>query len=150
MSTSSISALSGLLATTQTGGAQSWRAEFRQLAQALSNGNLSAAQNAFTALTQNSSNSQTSPANQNSPLSHDFAAIGSALQNGDLSGAQQAFQKFQQDFQALQAAQSGQPGGAHKSHHHRHGGGAADQSNASSTDTSSSGSPTGSSLNITL
>jgi hypothetical protein len=150
MSTSSISALSGLLAATQTGGPQSWRAEFRQLAQALSNGNLSAAQNAFTALTQNSSNSQTSPSNQNNPLSQDFAAIGTALQNGDLSGAQQAFQKFQQDFQALQASQGGPPTGAPKSHHRHHGSGDADQSNASSANTSSGGNSAGGSLNLTL
>lgn len=112
---SSLSALNTLGTQTQA----SWRKDFRDLSQALASGDLSAAQSAFTALTQDQANAPNSPANTNSPLAQDFKAIGDALQSGDLQGAQDAFAKLKQDFQAQQAASSQVHHGHHHGHHHQ-------------------------------
>jgi len=129
-------------------GFQQRRSEFRQLTQSLASGDLAGAQQAFSSLTSNQSQSSQS----NSPLSQDWSALGQALQNGDLSGAQQAFAKVQQDFktqaQGAQAAQGTQ--GAHHGHHHHHA--SADSDGDSSTTQATNGlassgttsSPTGS------
>ena len=80
------------------GGASQWqqsRQNYNQLDQALKSGNLSAAQQAYTALSANSPNAS----NPNSPL----AQIGQALQTGNLSAAQTAFS------------------GLHAGHHHHKG-----------------------------
>jgi len=70
----------------QISGAGMWqqqRQNFNKLSQALQSGDLSAAQQAFAALSSKSPNAS----NPNSPL----AKLGRALQSGDLNAAQQAF-----------------------------------------------------------
>jgi len=96
---------SSLNATSSTGAAQAgqsqWaqtRSDFQQLNQALSSGNLTAAQQAFNAIQQNG---------QGGTGQSSLAAIGQALQSGDLSGAQQALSQVQQTA------------GQHHHHHHR-------------------------------
>jgi hypothetical protein len=122
MSLSPIS-LSALNTTGIQNNVNSFRKDFRQLEQALSQGNLSTAQTAFAALTQASGNSPFSSSAPSStstnPLQQDLAAVGSALQSGDLPGAQAAFAKLQQDFKTQQAA-TGQTQGAHRHHGHHH------------------------------
>ncbi len=81
---------------------------FSNLTSALQSGNLSAAQQAFSSLSGNSSN-----VSSNSPL----AQLGQALQSGNLTAAQQAMQTLMS-----------QRGG----HHHHHGG-QNSQANAAST-----------------
>jgi hypothetical protein len=71
----------------------------------LQSGDLTAAQQAYNALTQNASNpGQT----QNGQLTQDLNAVGQALKSGDVSAAKQAYSKLQQDFQNVRHA------------HHRH------------------------------
>jgi hypothetical protein len=95
------------------------RSEFEQLSQALQSGDLSAAQKAYTSLTQGSPNSSSS-SNQNSPLAQDFQALGKALQSGDLQGAQTAFAQLQKDASAAaQSQQARGASGAHRGHHRR-------------------------------
>jgi hypothetical protein len=117
MSLSPIS-LSALNTSATQNNASSFRKDFRQLEQALSQGDLSSAQTAFSALTQSSATSVLAPsATSTNPLQQDLAAVGSALQSGDLSGAQNAFAKLQQDFKTQQAA-SGQVQSPHRHHGH--------------------------------
>jgi len=82
---------------------------FKDLTTALSSGDLSGAQKAFSSLTQGRT-----ALNSNSPL----AALGQALQSGNIGAAQQA-------FQSLQAERSG----GHHGHHH--GGGGSTQASTS-------------------
>ncbi len=117
------SGLSSLLQPTSVQSTvQKKRAEFQQLGQDLQSGNLSAAQQDFATLSQNSS-TQTSSVNSSTPsnsavsLKQSFSDLKTALSSGDISGAQQAYSQIQQDFQANGAQ------GAH-GHHHHHGGGA--------------------------
>ncbi len=91
---------------------QQQQQSFQTLAQALQSNDLSAAQQAYTSLVQNTPGGTVPP---NSPL----AQIGQALQSNDLSSAQKA-------FTALQA-------GRHGHHHHHHG--------TPPTDASPTGSP---------
>ena len=101
--------------------------DFKALQTALQSGDLSSAQQAFSALQHDmprlaqsaNATSQTSPVSQ---LSQDFQSLQSALQSGDLSSAQQAFASLTQDLQS-----------AHKGHHHRHPG----QGNSTVSSTSS-------------
>jgi hypothetical protein len=97
------------------------RNTIRQLFSAVETGDLSAAQQAYDALTQNS------PAGtlQNSTIGRDVTAIGDALTSGDVSGAQQALSKLQEDLQA--AAQT------HKHHHGHHHHGSKGVTDASTT-----------------
>jgi hypothetical protein len=90
---------------------QQQRTEFRQLTQALQSGNLSSAQQAFGALTNNASNSGLLSVQ----LSQDFSKLGSALQSGNLAGARQAYSSIQQNVL------SSPPMAAH--HHRPHHGG---------------------------
>ena len=106
---------------------------FQQLAQALQSGDLSSAQAAYTALTQNlPSKSANGASSQNNPFQQGLAAIGTALQSGNLSGAQQALQTLQSQMK-----------GAHHGHHH-HG-----QSQATGSASSPTSSATVSALSAT-
>jgi len=87
---------------------QQRRNSFEQIAQALQAGDLTQAQQAFSALTQNAPNSGEAP---NGSIKDDFNTLGQALQSGDLDSARKAFATIQQDLQKL--------GQAHH-HHHRH------------------------------
>ncbi|MGD0626086.1 MAG: hypothetical protein ABSB32_15380 [Thermodesulfobacteriota bacterium] len=116
------------------------RQGFNNLASALQAGNLTDAQNAFTALQQllpnSSAGNQTQNGQQGSgqnAFATDFSALGKALQSGDLSAAQTAFAKLQQDTQSVQ--------GHH--HHHHHKASASTQSTAPTTSSPSAGSIAG-------
>ena len=88
--------------------------DFDQLVQSLQNGNLGAAQQAYSsfqqvqagltsrAATQASAGSSTTAAN---PVTADWSALGQALQSGSLSSARDAFGKLQQDAQAAWQSQ---------------------------------------------
>ena len=101
----------------QTG--QQKRIDFQQLAQALQNGNLGGAQQAFSTLDQllsASNQSQSSAQNkqqgsQNNPFSTDLSAIGQALKSGDLAGAQKVFAQLQADLQAFRSTHHHQANG---------------------------------------
>ena len=79
------------------------------LGQALQSGNLTAAQQAYNVLIQNTA---ISAQTQNSPLIQDLSAVGQALKAGDLSSAQQAYSKLKADMQTV--------GKTHHHHHHHH------------------------------
>lgn len=105
----------GSAGASQSTGVSNWQQNqqnFKNLASALSSGDLASAQKAYASLTANNSNI---PAN--SPLGQ----IGKALQSGDVGAAQQA-------MQSMQAARGG---------HHHHGGGQA----ATTGSTGSTGAP---------
>ena len=101
---------------------QQGTADFQQLGQSLSTGNLSGAQQAFSALMsliqfQGSSAANTNGSSGNgsplsggngSPLAADLTQIGQALQGGNLSAAQQGFANLMQHL--------------HGHGHHHHGG----------------------------
>ena len=91
---------------------QQRRTEFQQLTQALQFGNLSIAQQAFSALTK----SATSSGVPTVQLTKDLNALGSALQSGNLAGARDAYSAVQQNLRNLNPLAA---------HHHRphHGGG---------------------------
>ena len=91
---------------------QQQQTEFQQLTQALQSGNLTNAQQAFSALT----NSATSSGLLSAQLTQDLSKLGSALQSGNLSSARQAYSSVQQNLHPNSPA----------AHHHRphHGGGA--------------------------
>ena len=92
------------------------QAEFQQLAQDLTSGNLTQAQTDFATLQQSAPTTQ---ANSTSPLSQAFSKLGTDLQSGNLTAAQQDFATIQQDVAAAtQGAQSGQ---LHHHHHHHAG-----------------------------
>lgn len=106
---------------------QDRRAEFQQLGKDLQSGNLSAAQQDFATLTQNSTSQSASPGASSAAVSlkQAFGNLQTALSSGDVSGAQQAYSQIQQDFQSQ---------GTQGHHHHHHGGGASPtQSTDSST-----------------
>jgi len=90
---------------------QQQRTDFQQLTQALQSGNLTTAQQAFSALT----NSATGSGLQSLQLTQDLNALGSALQSGNLTGARNAYSSVEQSLQ------NSNPIAAH--HHHSHGGG---------------------------
>jgi len=131
---------------------QQRRQDFQALKQALSSGDLSGAQSAFSALQQlvqtqsggttGAAGAANSPApgvsatsGTSSPLASDWTALSTALTSGDLKGAQTAFSQLQSDFRAsfqsaagssglnLQGAStSGGPRVHHGGHHHQSGG----------------------------
>jgi hypothetical protein len=74
---------------------QQQRTEFQQLTQALQSGNLTNAQQAFSALAK----STTSSGLQSLQLTQDLNALGSALQSGNLTSARQAYSSVQQNLQ---------------------------------------------------
>jgi hypothetical protein len=90
---------------------QQQRTEFQQLTQALQSGNLSNAQQAFSALT----NSATTSGLQSVQLTQELSKLGSALQSGSLTSARQAYSAVQQNLQ------NSNPMAAH--HHRPHHGG---------------------------
>ena len=87
---------------------QQRKADFTSLQNSLQGGDLTGAQQAFSAFQQDVQGSGNGSKLANDP---NYQTLQTALQNGDLSGAQQAFSALQQDMQA------------HKGHHHGHGGG---------------------------
>jgi len=105
------------------GKAQQARAEFQQLGQDLSSGNISAAQNDFSQLQQLRSANSSSSAQQNNPVGQDFQQLAKDLQSGNTTAAQQDYAKIQQDFQS-------QAGQAHGHHHHHGGGGSSEVAQA--------------------
>jgi hypothetical protein len=108
----SISAIFTAQSSYQPSSSQSTFAQdFRQLVGSLNSGDLSGAQQAYSALSQLQSSGQGPSANPNNPISQVLSQIGQALQNGSLSGAQQA-------LSSLQQSHSG-----HHSHGHHHGSG---------------------------
>jgi hypothetical protein len=114
------------------------RDEFKQLGQDLQSGNLSQAQQDFTALSQNlpgasqsgtiQAASQVSSAtgatgttgSSTSSLLQEFNQLGQALQSGNLQAAQQDYTGIQQTVQqsAGTAQPNAQPAGGHHLHHH--------------------------------
>jgi hypothetical protein len=105
-------------AATQSSSVANWQQSqqtFKTLLSDIQSGDLSGAQQSYSALVGNNSPSPNSP----------LAKIGQALQNGDLAGAQQA-------AQALQASRGG--------HHHHHGGGSSAVSDSSQSPSTSSSS----------
>jgi hypothetical protein len=116
---------------------QQQRTEFQQLTQGLQSGNLSSAQQAFGALTNNASNSGL----LSMQLSRDRSKLGSALQSGNLAGARQAYSSVQQNLQ------SSPPMAAHDHRPHYGGGGLnlllSALSDSSSTSVSSAASQNG-------
>lgn len=80
---------------------------FNSLDQALSSGDLSSAQSAFSTLQSLAPQGGKAPAGGgDDPMSKDMAAVSAALQSGDLSTAQTAFAQLKTDM------------AAHKGHHH--------------------------------
>jgi hypothetical protein len=115
MSVSAISSSNPLLqANIMQTTKQQQQTEFQQLTQALQSGNLTNAQQAFSALT----NSATSSGLLSVQLKQDLSKLGSALQSGNLSSARQAYSSVQQNLHSNSLA----------AHHHRpHNGGGASQ-----------------------
>lgn len=97
--------------------AQQFKTNFSNLAQAIQSGDLSSAQKAFAALTQNTP----SNANSQSTIQSDYDALSKALQSGDMNAAKTAFAKLQQDMQNLRKTH----------HHHKH----TEQSNTNTDNT---------------
>jgi len=126
---------------------QNRRSEFQQLGQDLQDGNLTAAQQDFSKLTQVTpkASSGVQSASLNSQVSafgsilQDLNTLGQSLQSGNLSAAQQAYSKVQQDMQNVQQSH-GQP-------HHHHGSTPA-TTTAPSTTGASTGTPGNSLLNL--
>jgi hypothetical protein len=100
--------------------------DFSQLVSSVNSGDLSGAQQAYSALSQLQSSGQGPSANPNNPVSQALSQIGQALQNGSLSGAQQA-------LSSLQQSHSG-----HHSHGHHHGGGGSTSTSSSAAATTGS------------
>jgi outer membrane protein assembly factor BamD (BamD/ComL family) len=69
--------------------------QFQQLTQALQTGNLSSAQQLFSAL----NNSATSSGLMSTQMQSDLSNLGSALQSGNLTGAQKAYSSVQQNVE---------------------------------------------------
>jgi hypothetical protein len=95
----SVSAISSSNALNQANilqsASQQQRMEFQQLTQALQSGNLSTAQQAFSALTGN----PTSSGLRSLQLTQDLNKLGSALQSGSLTSARSAYSSVQQSLQ---------------------------------------------------
>jgi len=98
MSVTGISTANFFDTTDVEGETKKRKAEFDQLGSDIQSGNLSAAQEDYVELTQNSANGA-SGANSSDPLAIDFSALQNALQSGNLSEAQTAYAQIQQDFQ---------------------------------------------------
>jgi len=101
---------------------QQIRSEFQQLGQDLQSGNLTQAQQDFSALTSNFpgfSQTGAAPASQTStnPLLQAFQQLGQDLQSGNLQAAQQDFTNIEQTV-AQNAQQSTQRAQGHHHHHH--------------------------------
>lgn len=138
---------------------QQRRQDFSQLAQSLQAGDLTGAQQAYSALQNLLPSNQSGSATGNNPLQNDFAALGQALAAGNLSQAQSAFSQLQSDLKsALQngstQGQASGIAGPHRGHHgHHHHGSAVENSSSSSTtdttDTTGQTDTTNGSVNLT-
>jgi hypothetical protein len=96
MSVSAISSSNALLqANSLQNTNQQQGTQFQQLTQALQSGNLSNAQQLFSAL----NNSATSSGLLSAQMKQDLSKLGSALQSGNLSSARQAYSSVQQNLQ---------------------------------------------------
>jgi outer membrane protein assembly factor BamD (BamD/ComL family) len=90
---------------------QNFQQEFQQLGQALSSGNLSAAQADFAAMQPQGASSAQSTS---SPVATAMKQLATDLQSGNLTAAQQDYSTVKQDLQSS--------GGGHSHHHHHHAG----------------------------
>ncbi len=120
--------------------------DFKQLDSSLKSGDLSGAQNAYSALQQLLPNQSQS----GNPVSTDFAALGKALQSGDLSAAQSTFSQLQNDLQAAGTSSSANNlTQALKGHHrHHHASGSQSTSASASSSTTESTGTTGQTVNV--
>ena len=136
----SISPLSSVLSTyssaqSSQGSASTRRQDFAELANALQSGDLTQAQQAYSAL-QQTGGPPSNGTSGNSPVAADFTALGKALASGNLSQAQDAFSQLQNDVKSAQTSASQSPT-AHNihGHHHHYGSGDADQTSATTPST---------------
>jgi ribosomal protein S20 len=99
-----------------------FRSDFASLLDAVKSGDMSAAQQALTAV-QNDRASvatySTQPSQGKGQFSTDLKSLFDAVQTGDQSAAQQALTQLQTDAQQ-QAQTRGAQGGGHGHHHHHH------------------------------
>lgn len=100
---------------------QQFQQEFQQLGQDLQSGNITAAQQDFSALQQLSPQAGSSSSASSNPIAQEFSQLSQALQSGNLSAAQQDYSQIQQNFQN-QATE-----GHHGHHHHAGGSGESSQ-----------------------
>ncbi len=134
-----MSSVSGISSNTNV-----YRNQFQQIAQAfsslqtgLSSGNLSTAQQAYAALTQDLQNVQQTQGTQQagtSQIGTDLASVGTALQSGSVTSAQSAFATLTQDLQSAQQVQGTQQTHGHHHHHHHD-----ENSQVASTDSQTAG-----------
>ena len=118
MSISAVSTNSNYWSNSSNSVGQQSQQDFQELGQALQSGNLSGAQQAFSALQQlmpnaSSSNSQTQtlpPLTGTNSISNDLSALTQAIQSGNQTDAQTDLTKLTQDLQSVKG----------KSHHHHH------------------------------
>lgn len=122
-----------------------FRSDFASLLDAVKSGDMSAAQQALTAV-QNDRASvatySTQPSQGKGQFSTDLKSLFDAVQTGNQSAAQQALTQLQTDAQQ-QAQTRGAHGGGHGHHHHHHGSSTADTSttNPLTTDQTSTTAP---------
>lgn len=139
---------------------QQRRQDFSQLAQALQNGDLSGAQQAYAdlqSLQQSQSGSTSNSKINGSPIQNDFMALGQALSSGNLSQAQSDFTQLQNDIKSAFQNPSGAQGtsGSHRGHHHHHhhaeasGQDSSSNRTTDSTTSSTNNSQSGSGINLT-
>lgn len=134
-------------------------AYLQQLSAALQSGNLTSAQQAYTALQTNLQNSQGSGTSSEpyggqsnslrSTLQQGLTQIGKDLQSGNVAGAQTAFTNLQQQIQTVVQAQGAQPGGHFHGHHHHGGGDGGQAATAAGSTSSTSASSTTTGINLT-
>jgi len=157
MSSSPISLISNVASTQTQDKGYEIAQDFKQLGSALKSGNLSQAQQDYSALQQMLPNqgqgSQQSTASNN-PILQDFQNLGQALQSGNLSSAQSSYSQLQTDMKA--ASSNGTSGAGsliqalrgHHGHHH-HAESTSDSANSNSSSSGSSGSSsTGQNVNV--
>ncbi|MDR3416820.1 MAG: hypothetical protein P4L83_11590 [Nevskia sp.] len=169
MSISGISSNASIYQQSAQASASGLGGYMQQLASALQTGNLSSAQQAFSAIapavqgiqgTSGSAGSSSSGGSGNSLaslLKQGLGQVGTDLQSGNISAAQSDFTKLQQQIRnALSQGQQQQPALSGHHHHHHGGMGATASTSASTaagvssaTDTSTTSSTGSSSINVT-
>jgi ribosomal protein S20 len=109
MSVTGVSSSSTTAQMYQSSNANPFKQDFNDLATALQNGNLQAAQDAFTKIQElhqqkeaKKSNNGNSNQNGSNPIKTDMTALQQALQSGDLKASQDAFTKLQEDMKSAQ------------------------------------------------
>jgi outer membrane protein assembly factor BamD (BamD/ComL family) len=134
----SISGISSSLSDLTTQNVQSMmqqmKQDFTKLGTDLTSGNLSAAQQDFVTLQQDSGQSATSSTSSTTSTSQDpiaqaFNQLSTDLKSGNLTAAQQDFSTIQQDLQSS-AAQSTATQGTATHHHHHHSSTASDSASS--------------------